>query len=39
MYVEYLLNQWMDFLQTCIDKLKSGLDFIDLDLIFNDKVL
>ena len=38
LYVGYLLNQWMDFLQTNIDvplgQARSGLDFGDRDLIF-----
>ena len=34
--VHYLLNQFMDFDQTCIDTLlgKGELEFGDLDLIF-----
>ena len=38
LYVGYLLNRWIDFLQTDIDvplgQARSGLDFGDLDLIF-----
>ena len=42
-FLHYLLNQLMDFDQTCIDTLlgrwKNCLDFDDLDLIFKVTIL
>ena len=37
--IHYLLNQWLNFKQTCIDiycyeGVKNRVDFSDLDLIF-----